>query len=326
MRVGIVGCGRMGVKRFEALGPSHRLAAVADADPGRARALADRAAGAVVADDWRKLVRRSDLDAVIVSTPHDLLVPVAVAAVQAGKHVLVEKPAARNPRELGALEEAVSRHARCVHVGFNHRFHPALAQAKQIVDSGTLGPLLYLRGRYGHGGRPGYEKEWRADPAVSGGGELLDQGSHLIDLARWFLGDFDRVEGHVATYFWDIRVEDNAFMSLRTPHGSTAWLHVSWTEWKNTFCLELFAKTGKIQVDGLGGSYGAERLTLYRMRPEMGPPEVESTSFEGPDRSWELEFELFAEAAAKGTPPPVSLADARACLEIVDRLYQASKS
>ena len=78
----------------------------------------------------------------------------------------------------------------CVRVGYNHRFHPALQKARELVDAGALGPLMFIRARYGHGGRVGYDREWRADPNLSGGGELIDQGVHLIDLAGWFLGDF----------------------------------------------------------------------------------------------------------------------------------------
>jgi predicted dehydrogenase len=111
-----------------------------------------------------------------------------------------------------------------VRVGFNHRFHPALQKARQVYESGVLGPLMFIRGRYGHGGRIGYDREWRADPKLSGGGELIDQGVHLIDLAGWFLGAFTHIDGHAATYFWKMPVDDNAFLNLRTAGGQTAWL------------------------------------------------------------------------------------------------------
>ena len=155
-----------------------------------------------------------------------------------------------------------------------------------LCDAGALGPLLYLRGRYGHGGRLGYDREWRADPAVAGGGELLDQGVHLIDLSRWFLGDFVEVAGRVGTYFWNMPVEDNGFSVLRTAAGQVAWLHASCTEWKNLFCFEIFGRDGKLQIDGLGGSYGVERLTFYRMLPQMGPPETTIWEYPGEDLSW----------------------------------------
>ncbi len=200
------------------------------------------------------------MDLVIVATTNDALAKVTLAAVQRGKHVLVEKPAARSAAELEPVLAAAASAGAVVQVGFNHRYHPAFRKARALIDEGALGPLLYIRGRYGHGGRIGYDREWRADPAIAGGGELLDQGVHLIDLARWFLGDFVEVSGHVATYFWDMPVEDNGFLSVRTAGGQSAWLHASCTEWKNLFSFEIFGRDGKLQIDGLGGSYGVERL------------------------------------------------------------------
>ncbi len=211
-----------------------------------------------------------------------------------------------------------------VKVGFNHRFHPAFVKARAVCDQGGLGPLLYVRARYGHGGRRGYDREWRADPAVAGGGELLDQGVHLIDLARWFLGDFPRVAGSVHTYFWDMPVEDNGFLALRTAAGQMAWLHASCTEWKNLFCFEVFGKGGKLQIDGLGGSYGAERLTFYRMLPQMGPPETIIWEYPGEDRSWHDEFAHFAECVRTRGAPQGGLEDARAALAVVREVYDQS--
>jgi len=180
LSVGLIGAGLVGKKRVENLAGA-RLVAVADRLPERARALAG-AADAEVIVDWETLVRRNNLDLIIVSTPHDLLTPCAVAALEAGKHVLVEKPAGRNPEELRRLVDAAGRSKKIIRVGFNHRFHPGFQRAREMLNAGAIGPLMYIRARYGHGGRLGYEKEWRADPQVSGGGELLDQGVHLIDL------------------------------------------------------------------------------------------------------------------------------------------------
>src|SRR5262249_22274859 len=150
-------------------------------------------------DDWEPVIRRKDVDLVIVATTNNMLARITGAAVQQGKHVLVEKPAARRAEELRPLVGAARQADVVVKVGFNHRFHPALAKARAIFDAGELGRLMYLRARYGHGGRLGYDREWRADPAIAGGGELLDQGVHLIDLARWFAGDVVEVHSHVDT-------------------------------------------------------------------------------------------------------------------------------
>jgi predicted dehydrogenase len=319
-RVAIIGCGLIGNKRARALGDS-RLVAVADTNLARAQQLAAQHPGCLATSDWRTIVERDDVDLVIAATTNDALTPVSLAAVQAGKHVLVEKPAARSPAELEPLIAAARAADVIVKVGFNHRFHPAFQKARAIFDSGVLGPLMYIRARYGHGGRLGYEHEWRANPAIAGGGEMLDQGVHLIDLARWFAGDFVEVSGHVATFFWDMPVEDNGFALLKTAQGQVAWLHASCTEWKNLFCFEIFGRNGKLQIDGLGGSYGVERLAFYRMLPQMGPPETTIWEYPGEDTSWYAEFAHLLECIAARRMPSGSLEDALATLRIVQRLY-----
>jgi predicted dehydrogenase len=318
MRIGIVGCGLIGDKRAAAA-RGHDIVAVADPDRERAESLAARHGGAVVAD-WRAVIA-ADIDAVIVATPHDALAGIALEAVRAGRHVLVEKPSARNAAELAPVVDAARQAKRIVKVGFNHRFHPGLRKAKALVDARELGPLTYIRGRYGHGGRPGMEKEWRCLPEISGGGELIDQGSHLIDLSRWFLGDLELDYAHTATWFWDIPVDDNCFLALRSATGQIAWLHATWTEWKNMFSFEIVGRDGKLVVDGLGGSYGTERLTFYRMLPQMGPPETTIWEFPFPDRSWADEFDDFAGAVAENRAPCGDIGDAFAMLKIIDRVY-----
>lgn len=322
VRFAIAGCGLIGRKRAGALGAA-KLTACADLDIGRARALGSRSSAACSAD-WREVVRRDDVDAVIVATTNDLLAEIAIGALEAGKHVLVEKPASRNVRELDAVIEAQKRSGRLVRVGFNHRYHPALLKAKQLQDEGALGPMMFVRGRYGHGGRIGYDREWRADPKRSGGGELIDQGVHLIDLARRFLGDFTETRGFAETCFWDMPVDDNAFLLLRTGDGKTATLHVSSTEWKNLFSLEIYGRNAKLHAEGLGGSYGLERLAYYRMLPEMGPPETTVWEFPRGDESWSLEVAEFVEDIRLNRPPSASLQDARATLAVVDEIYRRS--
>jgi predicted dehydrogenase len=321
--VAIVGCGLIGRKRAATLGPA-RLVACADVEPARASALAATVPGAAAFDRWEDAVAHPDVDLVVVATTNDALAPVATAAVDAGKHVLVEKPAARTVAEIDPLIAAARRHDRRVRVGFNHRYHPALIQAKALVDVGALGALMFVRGRYGHGGRVGYEREWRADPARSGGGELIDQGVHLIDLAGWFLGPFTEVQGTAATLFWDMPVDDNAFMTLKTGAGRIAFLHVSCSEWKNLFSLEIYGRDGKIAIDGLGGSYGLERLAHYRMLPEMGPPETTIYEYPRGDASWAIEFAEFLEDIRLDREPAAGLEAARAALVVVQQVYAQS--
>lgn len=325
MNVAIVGCGLIGQKRAKALGPCS-LVACADIDPQRAAALAKIAPGCEATADWRAAVRRKDVDIVIVATIHDALAEVCLEAVKAGKHVLLEKPGARRASELDEAAEVAVRNNVRVHVGFNHRYHPAIRKAKELVDSGVCGELMFLRGRYGHGGRPGYDKEWRAIPEKSGGGELLDQGSHLIDLSRMFLGDFTQVQGTIQTYFWDMPVEDNGFMLLETARKQVAFLHATWTEWKNLFSLEIYGRDAKLDISGLGGSYGVERLAFYRMLPEMGPPETTIWEFPQPDTSWSVEFAEFLEDIRLGRDCRPGLRDAQAMLTVVETIYRKSES
>lgn len=322
MRVAIVGCGLIGQKRARSLAGDAQLVAVADVDHRRAAALAALHPGCLAETDPTACVQRPDVDLVIVSTTNHALAPLTLAAVEAGKHVLVEKPAARSASELEPVLAAARRRGVVVKVGFNHRFHPALLQARQLVDEGAIGPLLYVRGRYGHGGRVGYDQEWRANPALSGGGELLDQGVHLIDLARWFLGEFTHVQGITGTFFWRMPVEDNGFLALQTAAGQVAWLHASCTEWKNLFCLEIYGRDGKLQIDGLGGSYGVERLSFYKMLPQMGPPETTIWEYPGEDRSWQAEFADLRRSLAGERACGATLEDGLAALRIVEETYR----
>jgi len=324
MNVAIIGCGLIGQKRADALG-EHRLVAAVDRAPEKAAALARSRPGVRAGSRWREAVTAPDVDIVIAATTNDCLAAVTLAAVKAGKHVLVEKPAARNAAELEPVLEAAAAAGVRVKVGFNLRRHPALRKAKELVDEGTLGPLLFIRGRYGHGGRPGYHREWRARPEIAGGGELLDQGVHLIDLSRWFLGEFNRAGGLVRTFYWPMPVEDNGFILLQTPAGQAAWLHASCTEWKNTFSFEIYGRDGKLHAEGLGGSYGPERLTYYKMLPEMGPPETTIWEYPFPDRSWQLDFQELIDAIRENRQPGGNLNDALATLNIIQKIYEDGK-
>jgi predicted dehydrogenase len=323
MRFVIIGCGLIGAKRAAAAA-GHEIVAACDPDAERRTRLAQQTGARAIAD-WREAIAVG-ADAVLIATPHDQLAPIALAAVEAGRHVLVEKPAGRHPADVAPLVAAAKKHKRIVKVGFNHRFHPAIMRARKLADEGAIGPLLFIRGHYGHGGRIGYENEWRFDKEISGGGELIDQGSHLIDLSRWFLGDLTLAYGAVPRYFWPGQVEDNCFLALTGAENRMAWLHASWTEWKNQFSFEIMGRDGKLTIDGLGGSYGTERLTLHRMLPQMGPPETTSWEFPFPDRSFADEFENFV-AAIEGRAPVIGdIEDAHANLSIIQAVYDRAQA
>ena len=320
--VGIIGCGLIGQKRANALGRG-RLIACADLNENAARALA-KDSGVKVFTKWQDLNFLKEIDIIIVATLHESLAEITMAAIKAGKHVLVEKPAARNKKELVPVMAAAEQSNVKVHVGFNHRYHRAFRKARELFDSGVLGELMFIRARYGHGGRIGYDKEWRAKPELSGGGELIDQGPHLIDLSRWFLGDYTNVHGFSHTYFWDMPVDDNSFMLLKTAKNRVAHLHVSCTEWKNLFSMEIYGRNAKLEITGLGGSYGVERLTYYKMLPGMGPPETTTWEFPMGDDSWSIEIQDFYDDISLNREPSVGLNDAYETLKVIEKIYKES--
>jgi len=322
MNYAIIGCGLVGKKRLAGFPAGSRLVIACDTDLSRAEALVKIAHTGRAVADFKQAIADSQVEAVIVATINSALAEVSAAAIRAGKHVLVEKPAGISVEQIDGLIALAKKHNVCVHVGFNHRYHPAFIKAREIFESGVMGELMFIRARYGHGGRIGYEKEWRANPKLSGGGELIDQGIHLIDLAGWFLGEFKKIEGHISTYFWNMAVDDNAFLSLQTANGRTAWLHVSCTEWKNLFSFEIYGRHAKLHIEGLGGSYGVEKLYHYQMKPEMGIPDTKVYEFPGPDESWRAESMRFENDVRNKRVSDTELKEAKAAMRIVEALYQ----
>jgi predicted dehydrogenase len=320
LRVGIAGCGFIGRKRAAAL-DGDLLAGCYDVDPEAAASL-----GAPVAATLDDLMAR-DLDVLVVAVPHDRLAALAIAGLEAGTNVLVEKPAGIGTADVDRIAAAAHDAGRLARVGFQHRFYPALARTSELVRSGRFGDVLFVRARYGHGGRPGYEREWRMDPDVAGGGELVDQGMHLIDLVHWLMGPLPLHSALLRTSFWDAPVEDNAALLLGAPEPRDApWamLHASWTEWKNLFSLEVYCRTGKLAVDGLAKSYGSQVLRVYAMKPELGPPDVEETAFAPEDVSWRDEWRSVRAAVRGGDTGADDLDAARYAWTVIEDAYRRS--
>ncbi|MCJ7563478.1 MAG: Gfo/Idh/MocA family oxidoreductase [Candidatus Aminicenantes bacterium] len=333
--VGVIGAGLIGNKRAEAVRQlaMGRILGVADVDREKASTFADKF-GCPSYSDPQELLKSRDVEIVIVATVNKFLAPLSCSALDQGKHVLCEKPLGRNADESREIVTCAARNKVVLKTGFNHRHHPAVWKAKQLVDEGRLGPLYFLRCSYGHGGRSGYEKEWRADKDLCGGGELLDQGVHVVDLFRWFAGDFEEVFGVLPTYYWDMKVEDNAFAVLRTPKKQTAVMHTSWTQWKNKFRFEIFGEKGYLAVDGLGGSYGMEKLVVGKRRVSAesghpiylsGPPDEEVIEFPGPDISWMEEWKEFVQAIVGKRVPCGSGYDGLMANRLIDAVYRSAR-
>tara|TARA_B100001059_G_C17736209_1_gene529004 strand:+ start:57 stop:1022 length:966 start_codon:yes stop_codon:yes gene_type:complete len=320
MKIGIIGCGLIGNKRAESIGSQDKIKYVYDINIERSKKLAKKT-GAAMKSSIKEILE-SEVDIIFVATTHNMLSDITIKAIKKRKHVLVEKPGAYNLKELKKIILLSKKNKVTVKVGFNHRFHPAILKAKKLVDEKNLGEILFIRGRYGHGGRIGYESEWRCNKKLSGGGELLDQGSHLIDLSLWFMGKLEVDYKLLPTYFWDTNVEDNCFISLKNKKDNVAWLHASWTEWKNCFSFEIYTKKTKLIISGLGGSYGKEKLTFYKMRPKMGPPIKKEWKFGPEDNSWRNEFINFKKAIKNNSEPCGSADDALNTLKLIEDIYK----
>ena len=251
MRVALVGCGEIGEVRAGAMAhsPDVQLALACDVDLKRARALAQRHHCEALSS-WQEAVKRPDIDIVDVATPTRWHAEVAVAAAAQGKHILVEKPLARNLAEARQMVDAARAAGVKLKTGFNHRYYQAVEAAKQALDSGEIGELMFVRSAIGHEGGDDFLSKWMTNADIAGGGTLLDNGIHILDLTRYFLGEVSEAEGLVTTARWNVGpLEDNAFALFRSPAGAVASVSSSWTEWAGyRMLIEAFGAIGFVQA------------------------------------------------------------------------------
>lgn len=320
INLGIIGAGLIGKKRALTLPRGMNLKVICDVDSLKGKQFA-KEFDCQYERDWKKVVKNKDIEAILVCVTNNFLSLIAISAIEEKKHVLIEKPGGISANDIRRTLDAHKKNPGVVMYGYNHRLHPAIQKAKKLVTSKKYGKVLFIRAKYGHGGRVGYEKEWRFKKEISGGGELIDQGCHLIDLVNYFCGPMDQLTGYLGTMFWKTNLEDTAFFILKNKN-QMASLSVSCVEWKNIFQFEVMLQTAKIQIDGLGKSYGQEKLTLYKMKPKMGPPDVEEFMFTEEDKSWEKENELFYKKIIDSDFSDTSILDSLYVLDIIGELYK----
>lgn len=323
LRAGIVGYGYMGQirRRNVADHPALELSGIHDPFLASETAPAD---GAFI-PDLDQLLKASDV--VFVCTPNNVTADVVVKALSQGRHVFCEKPPGRNVADVERIIAAERSNAGSKLVfGFNHRHHPSVRDAKGLVDGGALGRALWLRGVYGKSGGEGFERSWRNDPSVSGGGILLDQGIHMLDLFRYFVGEFVEVQGLLTSAFWDIPVEDNAFVLLRAERGPIAQLHSSATLWRHTFRLEIGLSEGYLVLSGLlskSGSYGRESLLIGRRPVRSGGAPREDVVHYDADPSWDAQVRHLVECIREDRPVTDSNSgDALAVMRLIALVYE----
>jgi len=326
MNIAIIGAGLVGSKRAASLGDDDNLIMVCDTKVSVAKELSSKF-HATFTDDYQQVIEKRGIDVAFISVINKFATPISIEMLKSGKHVLCEKPLGRNLEESRQILKAAEKSMKILKTGFNHRFHDTIMKAKELIDDNAIGNIVNIRARYGHGGRPGMEQEWRCSKDLCGGGELLDQGVHIIDLCRWFLNrEVSQVYSRVYNSFWQTEVEDNAFFHLEFGDSVLAQCHVSWTNWKNIFSFEIFGDQGYIKIDGLGGSYGKERLEVGYRKKAGGVPDIKSYEFPDGDNSWTLEWNEFKQAIKENREPMGSGQDGYEANRIVDAIYRSSKS
>lgn len=273
---------------------------------------------------------QEDLDVLFVCITNDMAAEVTIAGLERGLDVFCEKPPARNPAEVEAVREVEARlPGRKLKYGFNHRYHDSVRDAHRIISSGKLGHIVDIRGVYGKSKMVRFDADWRTKREVAGGGILLDQGIHMLDMLRYFGGEFVDIHSYISNAYWRHDVEDNAYALMRTADGVVAMIQSSATQWRHRFNLEITLSEGAVILSGILSStksYGAETLTVVHRGEDDGGDPVEVTTRYNRDDSWRREIDEFAEAVLKDEPVRHgSSLDALKTLQLVYDIYAADK-
>lgn len=325
----IIGMGRMGRTRYDAL-QKHGGFEITGLCDSRLEQLAGYSENKY--EDWKKCIEDENPQVVVVCTVNSVIPDVVCFALEHGSHVFSEKPPGKTLADTMRMKECCTRHPeQILKFGFNHRYHSSVIEAKALIDSGFLGEVVAARGVYGKAGNLDKE-EWRNDMELAGGGILLDQGIHMLDLLRYFMGDFQTIDGFVEHLVWkDCPGEDTAFATMRTESGKVATLHSSAIQWKHKFDLDITCTNGYIALNGLltsTKSYGEERITYYKKdlqqkSGKLGNPAEYTMCFDE-DHSWDYEVKEFYDvltgqrALENGT-----IEDAVAVMRMVDGIYRS---
>lgn len=329
LKVGIAGYGVVGKRRryYVDAHPALHTVSVCDRLFDDAGALEN---GVRYYTHYRELIENEDMDILLVCLSNDMAAEVTMAGLEAGLHVFCEKPPGRDLDDIARVMDCEKRHPGLkLKYGFNHRYHESVREAREIIESKTLGEVINLRGVYGKSKMLTYGQniDWRTKRAIAGGGILLDQGIHMVDLMRYFAGEFVEVKSYVSNQFWGHDVEDNAYALMRTSEGRVAFLHSSATQWRHRFQLDLTLERGGIILSGIlsgSKSYGAETMTVvWASEDDRGDPKEQTTRYVN-DPSWEAEIAEFAEAVLEDKPiTSGSSAEAFESMRLVYRIYCA---
>lgn len=325
LRVGIAGFGVIGKKRktFIDQHPKMRVVAVCDKNI----LTAHQEEGISYFDNYKELISY-DIDVLFVCMSNDMASKVTIAGLKQNLHVFCEKPPGRSVQEIKEVINIENKHPSLkLMYGFNHRYHDSVQEALKILESGTLGKIINLRGVYGKGKLITFNQpSWRTKREIAGGGVLLDQGIHMVDLFRLFAGEFKEVSSFISNDFWQHNVEDNAYAIMRNEEGVIGMLNSSATQWRHRFNLDINLEGGSLILGGLltgTRSYGAETLTIVTSDPDndMGDPKEQSILYNA-DNSWMSEINLFANYIFDNIKVQQSSSkDALETMKLVYRIY-----
>lgn len=329
LKVAIVGYGKMGKIRAACVKdcPDLELVAICEINPQ------DDLLGIPIYQDY-KLLLEYHPDIVFICLPNKYASEAVCYFLNNRVNVFCEKPPGRNRKDVEMVLEAEKAHPGVkLKFGFNHRYHQAVLDAKSIIEKGRLGKILWMRGIYGKAGGNRYENGWRNNREISGGGILIDQGIHMVDLFRFFCGEFDEVKSFINQLYWPVEVEDNAFVLLRNKKRQVAMLHSSATQWAHKFLLDIYLEKGYITITGILSSsrtYGTETLKIARcIYDEEGyplPNPSETINYYKDDLSWKMEIDEFVYSVINDVP-----VQGGTCLEayktmlLIEKIYDSDK-
>lgn len=329
IRAVIIGMGRMGKTRYDAMKRhgGYEVVAICDNNVSNMEGYEEPKYS-----DWKECIDNSEMDAVIVCTYNVVIPDIVCYSLNKGYAVFSEKPPGRNLADAMRMKEAyVNANEPVLKFGFNHRYHNSVIEAKALLDSKILGDVVCARGVYGKAGTPAFQTEWRNKKEISGGGIMLDQGIHMLDLMYYFMGEFTDITSSVDQLVWkDMPTEDSAFSILRTADGKVASLHSSAIQWRHKFSLDLICTKGFISLNGLltsTNSYGEERISYYRKDLEqktggLGKP-MEHTMCFNEDFSWDYEMKEFYDGVVNGKAIQLgTIDDAVNLMTMLENIYR----
>lgn len=324
-KVGIIGYGKMGVTRYNAINELYLGEVIAISDPNIIETPKN-----ISNISCEEMINSKDIDAIIICTPNYLNKDLTIQSLNAGKHVFCEKPPAFTASDVEEIIKAeFNSGGKKLMYGFNHRHHDSIIKMKDIIDSHKFGNIIWIRGRYGKSVTKDFFSKWRAKKELAGGGILIDQGIHMLDLFLYFGSNFDTIKAEISNQYWHSDIEDNVFVILRdSKSGITASLHSTMTQWRHLFSLEVFMEKGYMVLNGLitsSNTYGDEVLSIAKNRsasPAATWKDEVKTKYLT-NNSWGYEMKYFFNAIKNNTSIEIGNSnDALKIMQVIDTIYK----